>query len=84
LTQGNSTSSTSSPGQLIAALNSLSCGDLDAISARLDEARAACLDLGQAELAVKLTEASSALRASDLKTYRRNLETVVSRLGHLR
>ena len=76
--------STTAPGQLIAFLNALSFGDLDAISAKLDEARASCLDLGQPELAAKLEEASSALRTADLKTYRRNIETVVSRLGHLK
>ena len=31
----------------------------------------------------KLDEASAALRVGDVKTYRRNVETVVSRLGHL-
>lgn len=77
-------SSISAPGQLIALLNALSRGDLEAIAAKLEEARAGCVDLGQDELAAKLTQASTALRASDLKTYRRNVETVVSRLGHLR
>ena len=77
-------SSLPAPGQLIAFLNALSCGDLEAITAKLEEARVSCLDLGQSELAAKLAEASAALRAADLKTYRRNVETVVSRLGHLR
>lgn len=72
------------PGQLIALLNALSRGDLEAIAAKLEEAKGGCLDLGQEELAEKLTQASAALRSSDLKTYRRNVETVVSRLGHLR
>lgn len=72
------------PAQLIAFLNALSFGDLDSISAKLDEAQAACLDLGQTDLAAKLSQASAALRSADLKTYRRNLETVVSRLGHLK
>ncbi len=77
-------SSISSPGQLIAWLNTLSRGDLEAIAAKLEEARLGCLELGQSELADKLAQASAALRASDLKTYRRSVETVVSRLGHLR
>lgn len=77
-------SSISAPGQLIALLNALSRGDLEAIAAKLEEARTGCVDLGQDELADKLTQASAALRACDLKTYRRNVETVVSRLGHLR
>lgn len=76
--------STASPGQLIAFLNALSFGDLDSIAAKLDEARGACVELGQPELASKLGDASAALRTGDVKTYRRSIETVVSRLGHLR
>ena len=72
------------PVPLIAFLNALSLGDLDSITGKLEEARASCLDLQQPELAGKLAEAAAALKAGDLKTYRRNLETVVSRLGHLK
>jgi len=72
------------PTQLIAFLNALRCQDLDSIAAKLDEARSACAALGQVELAQKLEEAGAALRVADVRTYRRNLETVVSRLGHLR
>jgi hypothetical protein len=56
------------PSQLIALLHSLSFGDLDAIRAKLDEAAAACEELG----------------GGDLKTFRKRVETAVSRLGHLR
>ena len=77
-------SPTMAPAQLIAFLNALSFGDLDSIAAKLDEARASCVDLHQPELAAKLEEAATALLVADLKTYRRNLETVVSRLGHLK
>jgi len=72
------------PTQLIAFLNALHRQDLDSIAAKLEEARTSCLSLGQTELAGKLEEAATALRSADVKTYRRNLETVVSRLGHLR
>ena len=72
------------PTQLIAFLNALHCQDLESIAAKLDEARTACVSLGQEELAQKLEEAATALRSADVKTYRRNLETVLSRLGHLR
>jgi len=72
------------PNQLIAFLNALQYGDLDSIAAKLEEARSSCMSLGQTELAVKLQEAATALRSADVKTYRRYLETVVSRLGHLR
>jgi cobalamin biosynthesis protein CobD/CbiB len=70
--------------QLIAFLHALKLGDLDALTAKLREAQAACLELGREDLAACVEEASGALRQADLKTYRRKLETVVSRLGHLR
>lgn len=72
------------PGQLIAFLNAMSLGDLGTLRAKLEEARAACLALGLADLADRLQEAASALAAADLKGYRRAVETVVSRLGHVR
>jgi cobalamin biosynthesis protein CobD/CbiB len=72
------------PSQLIAFLHALKLGDLDALLAKLDEARAACLALSAPDLAACVDEARTALREADLKTYRRKLETVVSRLGHLR
>ena len=72
------------PSQLIAFLHALKLGDLEALAAKLVEARTACLALEQPELAGCVEEAATALRQADLKTYRRKLETVVSRLGHLR
>ena len=72
------------PSQLIAFVHALNLGDLDGLAAKLEEARHACLGLGRPELAACVDEAASALRAGDLKTYRRKLETLVSRLGHLR
>ena len=70
--------------QLIAFLNAIQVGPLEEIRGKLDEARGRCVDLGQLELAVKLAEAQAALDAVDLKTYRKRIETVVSRLGHLK
>jgi hypothetical protein len=72
------------PSQLIAFVNALTLGDLDALAAKLGEARRACVGLGRPELAECLDEAAGALRCGDVRTYRRKLETVVSRLGHLR
>ena len=72
------------PSQIIALLNSLSLGDLDAIRAKLDEASRACDALGREELAAVLVEARGALSTGDLKTYRKRVETAVARLGHLR
>ena len=70
--------------KVIAQLNSLSRGDLASIEGRLREAHHCCLELAELDLAAKLDAASEALRSGDVKTYRRNVETVVSRLGHLR
>ena len=70
--------------QLIALLNSINVGEIDTIRARLGEARQACLDLEQCELVAKLEEAEEALARFDLKTYRKRVETVVAKLGHLR
>lgn len=72
------------PSQLIAALNSMSVGDLESIRAKLAEAGEACRRLGQVELADRLDLAREALATADLRTYRKQVETVISRLGHLR
>jgi hypothetical protein len=72
------------PSQIIALLNSLSLGDLDAIRAKLDEASEACGALGKDELSGLVAEARAAISAGDVKTYRKRIETAVARLGHLR
>ena len=72
------------PTQLIAFLNAMSCGDLDSLATKLDEASHACVALDGSELAHKLTEAREALLDGDLKSYRKSIETVVARLGHLK
>jgi hypothetical protein len=72
------------PSSIIAGLNSMSFGEMEGLRARLGEARDACLGLDQQELADKLDEAESALDVADLKTYRKRVETVIARLGHLK
>ena len=72
------------PSQVIALLNALTLGDLDAIRARLSEAHGACEQLGHAEVAALVAEANAALSGGDLRTYRKKVETAVARLGHLR
>lgn len=72
------------PSQLIALLNALNFGDLDAIRSRLDEARAALAGLGHDEVAAIVGEAEAALNGGDLKTYKKRVATAISRLGHLR
>ncbi len=70
--------------QLVAYINAIRVGDLDGIRGKLGEARRACLDLFQEELADTLSETETALGQSDLKTYRKRIATVVARLGHLK
>jgi hypothetical protein len=72
------------PTQLIALLNSLAYGDLDAIRAKLDEARGELESLGHGEVAGIVADARAALVGGDLKTYRKRVETAVAKLGHLR
>ena len=72
------------PQQLIAFLNAIHVGALEGIRAKLAQARQACLELARPELADKLSEAEAALAAGDMKTYRKRIETVVARLGHLK
>jgi len=70
--------------QLIANLNAINVGDLEVIRGKLEQAREACRAIDQPELADKLQEAVDALDQADMKTYRRRVETVVSKLGHIR
>ena len=72
------------PSQIIANLHSLNLGEMAAIRTKIDQARAACSRLDRSDLVEKLDEAGEALERADLKTYRRRLETVIARLGHLK
>jgi len=72
------------PAQIIASLNSLQRGEMDVIRRRLDEAKRACLELDQHELAERLEEACGALDRADVKTYRKRVERVIAQLGHLK
>jgi hypothetical protein len=73
-----------SPSQLIAFLNALNLGDVSALGAKLEEASTECARLGHGDLSDQLTQARSALSLGDVRTYRKRIENVVSRLGHLR
>ena len=72
------------PARIIAALNAIHVGEMDTIRTKLDEARRACLNLQQIELAARLDEATSALLRADFKTYRKRVASVISQLGHLK
>ena len=70
--------------QLVAYLNAINVGDMDKIRAKLGAARRACIEIEQEELADKLVQAEQALDQADMKTYRKRVQTVISRLGHIR
>ena len=72
------------PTQIIACLNAIGVGEMDLVRTRLGEAREACRRIDQPQLAEKLDEAGLALDSADLKTYRKRVESVISRLGHLK
>ena len=72
------------PSQLIALLNALTTGDLDAIRSKLDEARKGVAALGFDEVEGLVTEARTALDGGDLKTYRKRVASAIAKLGHLR
>ena len=70
--------------QLMAFLQSLTVGELDGIRTKLDQAREACIEIEQGDLAEKLHQAERALDDADMRTYRKRVETVIARLGHVR
>ena len=70
--------------QLITFLNSLTVGEVESIAAKLGEAETACKELGQEDLADRLGQAREALRKADVQTFRKNVESVVSKLGHVK
>ena len=69
---------------LIAMLNSLSVGELDSLTSRLTEAEEACDALGHQDLVDRLRSGRAALLACDTREFRKQIETVISKLGHLR
>jgi hypothetical protein len=68
----------------ISTLNSLGVGDLDRIRRRLDEVESDLSSLGEQGLVEMLADARSALDKIDIPLFRRRVQHVVSRLGHLR
>ncbi len=69
---------------LIALLNSLSTGELDRLADKLTEAAEACERLGHHSLVERLEAGKKALQECDPREFRKQVQTVVARLGHLR
>jgi len=72
------------PSQLMAYLHAIDIGELGSIESKLAEAKRACVDLKEGGLADALDEAERALHQADLRTYRKRVETVIARLGHIK
>jgi hypothetical protein len=70
--------------EIIVSLNNLGIGDLDAMERKIEMARQEIRTSGHEELAGRLDEAVAALRRGQFGEYRRLLNLVVSRLGHLK
>lgn len=70
--------------EAISTLNSLAMGDLERIRQRLHEVGARLAASGEAELAGMLSEAEKALGRGNAPLFRKRVQHVVSRLGHLR
>ena len=68
----------------ISTLNSLAMGDLERIRQRLQEVGASLTADGEEALAGLLSEAEEALSRGDAPLFRKRVQHVVSRLGHLR
>ena len=70
--------------EILAVLNALSLGELSRVYTALDRAEAGLQGFGAPDLATRVAEGRAALRAGDVKEFRRAVSNVTARLGHLR
>jgi len=68
----------------IGALNSLRVGELGRILVRLGEVQGTLENIGEPGLLDALEQAREAISKGDLPIFRKHVQHVVSRLGHLR
>ena len=69
---------------LITELNSLGVGSLDAIQAKLRQCIETLEGIGHPELVERLEEGSRMLAQGDLPGFRKAVNHVVSKLGHIK
>lgn len=69
---------------LIVELNNLNIGEFDKLVARIDKVHLALVGLGQPELAARLAEGRACLTRGDVAAFRKTIQNVVSKLGHVR
>ena len=72
------------PRELILRLNNLGIGDLGVLRTRLGTIRNELTEMGQPDLSVRMDQAMKALANGELDEYRRLVNQIVSRLGHLK
>jgi len=69
---------------LLSTLNATELGTLDSIREKLEQVRAALVELEQAELAAKAAETMAALGRGDVAEFKRGRAYLQSKIGHLR
>ena len=69
---------------LLSTLNATDVGTLESIRAKLEQVRAALVELEQAELAEKAAETMAALGRGDVAEFKRGRAYLQSKIGHLR
>ena len=69
---------------LLSTLNATDVGTLDSIREKLEQVRAALVELEQAELAAKAAETMAALGRGDVAEFKRGRAYLQSKIGHLR
>jgi hypothetical protein len=72
------------PRELILRLNNLGIGDLGVLRTRLGTIRNELVEMGQADLSARMDQAMKALADGEIDEYRRLVNQIVSRLGHVR
>lgn len=70
--------------RLISTLNSIHIGELDRILSRLEGVRTGLREIHRPELEDCLDQAQRAIQHGDLGLFRKRIQHLVSRLGHLR
>jgi hypothetical protein len=71
-------------GVLLSTLNATDVGTLDSIRAKLDQVRAELLEMEQPDLALRASDAISALVRGDIVEFKRGRAFLQSKIGHLR
>jgi hypothetical protein len=69
---------------LLSTLNATELGTLDSIREKLEQVRAALLEMDQAELAQRAADTIASLTRGDVAEFKRGRAFLQSKIGHLR